>query len=255
MSQFDGELAALRHQRDMEALGESSITEKMIDGSTVLAEKVGIPFAGFIRKALKSGEIPVEKMIDNLESATYEEVCRIWTYLEGKEKLQEEFALRLDSQEAQTAFMSAVFHGLRTSDPEKHQRLGRLTINCIFMDDLKPESLDDMMRSAVVLTEHDVKVLKSIYEMQVYFFTPTEMAKRYNFRIDSIRDRWKMWWDHEGLACLTDGGAAFRSSMVRLQLAGLIASIGSPSVLHGPIIDDYELLMEGKKFYERVSLA
>ena len=55
-------------------------------------------FAGLIRQALKSGQVPVEKMIDNVESAAYEEICTIWEHLEGdrdsSESLPRDFKAR-----------------------------------------------------------------------------------------------------------------------------------------------------------------
>jgi hypothetical protein len=44
----------------------------------------------------------------------------------------------------------------------------------------------------------------------------------------------------------------FNSSCVRLQSAGMIASIGTKSFLQGPTMHDYELLPAGKQFHERL---
>lgn len=160
-------------------------------------------------------------------------------------------SLRNDPKFAE-AIAALALRVMLTSVKDRLNRLARIVVNGVKERDLELESLDDMMRAAVELTEHDISVLKSIYEMQLYFFTPVEMSKPYNLRIDAIRHEWKRWWEHDGAAYLRDGGAAFRSSTVRIQSAGLIASIGSPSRLHAPVINDFELLIEGKKFYERI---
>ena len=53
----------------------------------------------------------------------------------------------------QSAYLGAVLFGLRTSDPGKQIRLGTLTINCDYANDLKPESLDGMMQATTELKE------------------------------------------------------------------------------------------------------
>jgi len=42
LNQFDGELAALRHQRKMDALGESPAVDRVLDVTVKLAEKAGL---------------------------------------------------------------------------------------------------------------------------------------------------------------------------------------------------------------------
>jgi hypothetical protein len=254
LNQFDGELAVLRHKRKMDALGESPAVDRVLDITVKLAEKAGLPpFMGLFRKALKLGQPSVEKMIDDLESAAYEEVRRIWERLDGQDERQRGFDARLDSHEAQAAYLSACFHGLRTSDPAKHSRLGRLTINCVFEGDLQPEGLDGMMRAAVELTEHDIEVLGSIYKMQNHLFSPQEMRKEYRWRVDAIRLLWEERWKSQAFSSYQgSNGLAFNSSCARLQSAGLIASIGTKTILQGPTMHDFELLPEGKKFHERL---
>jgi hypothetical protein len=55
MNQCDGEFAALRHQREMDALGTSPCVDTVMDAMAGLVEKVGIPGSGLFRKTLKSG--------------------------------------------------------------------------------------------------------------------------------------------------------------------------------------------------------
>jgi len=248
---FDGELAALQRSREMESLNTSPVSRALSNIADVISQ-FGVPGVGLFAKVLKSEQTPIAKVVEQVESGAYSEIARIWKHIEGQDAKLEEFNTRLQSQEAHNAYFSATLHGIRTSDPNKHFRLGALTINSVYVNDLKPESLDEMMRAAVEFTEHDIRVLKSIYEMQAYFFTPAEMSKPYNFRIDAIRSRWKTWWENDGSTYLVDGGEAFRSSTARLQSTGLIISIGLVDVLTGPSINDFELLLEGKKFYERL---
>jgi hypothetical protein len=69
-------------------------------------------------------------------------------------------------------------------------------------------------------------------------------------RVNDIRSKWMTWWDENKSSYLGAKGMALNSSATRLQATGLIASVGPQSVLHGSMINDYELLIEGKKFYE-----
>lgn len=255
VNQFEDELAALVHQRQLESLSESRVTGRVLGGTIELAQALGLPsFIGDIfKKALKQGKPTAEEMIENLERAAYKENCRIWEQLDGQANRMHEFEARLQSQEAQSACLSAVFHGMRTSDPDKHAHLGQLTINCIFENDLKPESLDSMMRAAVELTEHDITVLSSIYMMQIYLFSDNEIKKEYSWRIQNINSLWEEWWKKQDFSSYQGiNGMTFNSSCVRLQSLGMIASIGISSFLNGSTMHNYELLPDGKKFYERL---
>jgi hypothetical protein len=208
---------------------------------------------GLFRKALKFGKPSAEQMVEEMDAEADRQYQRIWEALDGHTERQQEFEARLQGQEAESARLSAFFHGLRTSDPGKYSRLARLTINCIFEDDLKPETLDEMMRATVELTEHDINVLGSIYKMQIHLFAAQELQKEYRWRIDAIRSLWEQHWDNQAFSSYQGvNGQAFNSSCARLQSVGLIASIGTKTILRGPTMHDYELLPEGKKFHERL---
>jgi hypothetical protein len=110
-----------------------------------------------------------------------------------------------------------------------------------------------MMRAAVELTDHDINVLRLIYEMQIHLFSLREMQKEYRWRIDAIRSLWEQHWDSQAYSNYQGGlGLAFNGSCARLQSVGLIGSIGTKTILRGPTMHDYELLPAGKKFYERL---
>jgi hypothetical protein len=248
-NQFDGELAALRHQREMDALGESPVVDQVLDVTVRLAEKAGLPpFMGLFRKALKLGQPSVEKMVDDLESAAFEEIRRIWERLHGQAERQKEFEARLNSHEAQVAYLSACFHGLRTSDPQKHSRLARLTINCVFADDLGPESLDDMMGAAVELTDWDIFVLRKIYETQKNILVSSAFSYDWTTNVGNV---WTEWGGIFGLR--DDQHLKLRPALSRLQSLGLIAEAQTNFVKDGSLArQPFGLLPEGKKFYERL---
>jgi hypothetical protein len=257
-NQFDGELAALQGRREMESLSASTVSSVLSSVADAISQ-FGVPGAGLFAKALKSGQTPVEKVVEQLENGAYAEIARIRRHDEEQDgRLEEhdsrfrEFEVRLQSQEAQSAYFSAVLHGLRTSDPKKQSRIGALTINCVYKNDLNPESLDGMMRAAAELRDHDVQVLGSIYKMQISQLTPAALQAPYVNRLNNLNGMWMNWWKGDGACYLRDEGMAYRSSCIRLQTVGFIASIGSNSILDGPSKINYELLLEGKKFYERL---
>jgi len=151
------------------------------------------------------------------------------------------------------AISALALRAMQTSVKERLERLARIVVNGIKEDDLDPESLDDMMRATVELTEHDIDVLGSIHQMQKHLFSPQEMEKEYRWRLSAIRSLWEQHWDNQARASHQGArGLAFNSSCSRLQSAGLIGSIGTKTILRGPTMHDYELLLEGKKFYERL---
>jgi hypothetical protein len=272
MNQFDDEFAALQNRRVMENLHESPVTDRIVDaadatgvvaavgsalippcGAVLVPVGIGASVLGALGRALQIGKPTAKKMVEDLESATDSQVKRIWSRLEKDTERQNEFEARLNSNEAKVAMLNEFFHGLRTSDPAKHARLAVVTVNSVFEGDLGGESLDTLMRAAVELKEHDIKVLGSIYEMQKYLFSPAELRKEYSWRIQAINSLWDDWWRNQKFSSFQGiNGMAFNSSCARLQSAGLIASIGISSFAQGSTMHNYELLPEGLKFYERL---
>lgn len=265
------EVSAANQQRQNEEISKTPVGSVLESGTSVAGAVValgtslasgghtGLVMVGSVVAGMgivdwfhKLGTTKVNENLEALGQATEEALSRVEAALNEQGQSIDEIKRRLDSDELRNAMASASLQALRSTQQKRLKRLALILANGVKDDDLTSESTDDMMRAAVELTEHDILVLKSIYEMQVYFLTSAEMKKPYNFRVDAIRSRWKMWWEQEGTAYLVDGGATFRSSTVRLQSAGLIAAIGLVDVLTGPSVNDFELLFEGKKFYERL---
>ena len=187
-------------------------------------------------------------MVDDIEAAAFEEVRRIWDHLNGQKKRQEEFDVRLHSQEAESARLSALFHGLRTSDLEKHFRLGRLTINCIFEDDLKPESLDDMMRATVELKDADIVLLGKICTSQRSLLQQ-QRGRDTTYWFGALQTVWDEFVRSGALNA--SNHLVYRSSFLRLESHGLIQKFREISTA-GVGLEPYALLEEGLKFYERL---
>jgi hypothetical protein len=244
-NQFDGEFAALQSRREMESLSTSSVSSVLIKIADAASE-FGVPGAGLFAKALKSGQSPVEKVVEQLENGAFAEIARIWRHLGGRDAEFEEFNARLQSQEAQSAYLGAVLHGLRTSDPRKHIRLGTLTINCVYSNDLEPESLDGTMRAAVELNESDISLLGRIYELQVHVIR--DFASSDSDRLHRITEDWtartKLKTENGGIEL-----AKCRGSVARLQAQAFV-QLRTPGFDAGAEIA--VLLEDGARFYEHL---
>ncbi|MGA7342504.1 MAG: hypothetical protein WBE72_11230 [Terracidiphilus sp.] len=271
MNQFDDEFAARKQRRMMESLHESPVTDHIGDAAEIVGKGAAVgsalipPLApvlvpigaaasgvGILKKALRLGKPTAEKMIEDLEFATDTQIGRIWAQLGTQTDRQNAFEERLYSHEAQITMLNECFHGLRTSDPAKHRRLAVIAVNSIYEDDFSDESLDSMMRAAVELTGPDIAVLGLIYEMQRDMFDLNSMDVQQGQRMNHLQRRWQEWWTQNIDSYRGIEGRRFNNSCARLQAAGLIASIGAKSFAASPTTSNHELLLDGKKFYERI---
>jgi hypothetical protein len=267
MNQFSSDWAARKHNHDMDRLQGSTAADKILDaiadgGNAVAAigaavapptaPVLGIARAtftclGLFRKAWKFGKPSIDQMIEDIETGADAKFKEIDARLDGDDSAKKQFEERLQSQEAETARLSALFHGLRSSDPEKHKRLGSITISCIFADDLKPENLDSKMRAAVELTEGDISLLARIYKSQKLILENRESRPFSHQWNEQVCAYWEQEFSREDRGHLN-----MRGSLMRLQSLGFIASAETMtrdgSVAHYP----FGLLMEGKLFYERL---
>jgi len=164
---------------------------------------------------------------------------------------------RIESLQTDPKFAEAIsalaLRAMQTSVKDRLKRMARIVVNGVSEDDLEPENLDDMMRAAVELTEHDIMVLKSIFEMQAHLFSPQGLNQERSWRINNIHSLWDAHWKIQAFPSYQGiNGMNLNSSFARLQSTGLIASIGTASILRGPTMHDHELLPAGKKFYERL---
>lgn len=237
----------------MEELHVSAGVNSALDAFAAWASEAGLPGIGLFRKALKSGQTPVETLVVQLESAAYEEIRRIWEHLKGQEEKQKEFAERLKSQEAQAAYISAIFHGLRTSDSQKQSRLAIVTVNSVYESDTNPETIDQLMRSAVELKDADLNLLKEMYEMQEPFMrTDHWLNKQISERWNILSGYWRKYWEQNQAKYRGIEGQRLMGSFARLESLGLIAPGPNRSSAFSPVAQCYLLLPDGMKFYERI---
>ena len=201
---------------------------------------------GLFGKVLRRGKPTVEKTIEDLGAAFDCEVERIWRHLEAHTERQQEFEERMQSQEAQTAMLSALFHAHRTADPDKHLRLARLTVNCIFNGEMGVESLDGAMQATVQLTGADIALSGHICQFE------RGILERKNRNSSYMYDEFQSDWGNLVRAGVLNDTQqlAYRSSLTRLQSLGFVQQISASQfgIGHEP----YMLLEEGLRFYDRV---
>ncbi|WP_420239046.1 hypothetical protein ACOBR2_05510 [Telmatobacter bradus] len=150
------------------------------------------------------------------------------------------------------AVASAALRAMHTSVKDRLKRLARILVNGVKEDDLEAESLDDMMRAAVELKKRDVEVLAHICKMQITLFEPKELKRQRNERTNHIQRIWQVWWNENSQRYAGQDGVVFNGSCVRLHSLGLIVPLEGRSHAAQPTSSNYELLYEGKKFYERL---
>ena len=248
---FEGELAALQRSRAMESLNTSPVCNALSNIADVIGQ-FGVPGADLFARALKSGQTPVEKVVEQLENGAYAEIARIRKHLEGQDARLNAFEAQLRSQEAQSAYLGAVLHGLRTSDPRKHIRLGALTIDCLYADDLEPEGLDDMMRAAVELKARDILALGFICSRQSKILAD---AKKWPEQwYDNVRRDWQTSGLEQGVASQRAGSdeIGLKSTLSRLAAFGFIIAVPPVLTQNSPGKEPFALLHEGLRFYERI---
>lgn len=159
---------------------------------------------------------------------------------------------RIDSLRTDPKFAEAIsalaLRAMQTSVKDRLRRLARIVVNGVKEGDLETESLDDMMRAAVELKEEDIVLLGNLYKWQNHILI--EKGMNPNKWFSDIQQAHKQFVESGALN--QQDHLKFRSSYVRLESLGLIQAIPSINNHYGVGYELYALLMEGKKFYERL---
>jgi hypothetical protein len=142
------------------------------------------------------------------------------------EELREQFDERLETPEFNVAVANATLHITRTNVESRLKRLAHLLANGVKENDLEPESLDDMMRAAVELSELDIHLLKELCEHNSN--EPLDMNESDKGRTDSAERM---------------GAVAKLQAVAFVQLRTPGTDLGADIVV---------LLPRGKKFFERL---
>jgi hypothetical protein len=155
---------------------------------------------------------------------------------------------QLRSKEFHEAVANATLHITRTNIEVRLERVAILIANGVKSRDLAQESLDDMMRAAVELTDWDIFVLGKMYASQKHLLSNRHDSFGWSEQVGHV---WADWSRIFGLG--EDQHLKIRSALSRLQSIGLVAEAQTNFVKDGSLARQaFGLLPEGAKFHERL---
>src|ERR1039458_722985 len=264
------EVAADNQRRRMEELPESpvgGVIQKVVSvagpaltvGSSLAtggtAASAGLAVVGSVVAGLgivdwfrKLGNSKVNENLESLGQATEDALNRVEKTLREHGTSIDEIKVRIASPEFKEGMASAALQALRTTQRDRLNRMALILANSVMEKDLKSESLDDMMRAAVELTDWDDVVLGKMYESQKQILSNRNWSSGWSEQVGHI---WTNWGTIFGLG--EDQHLKVRSALSRLQSVGLVAEAQTHFVKDGSLATQaFGLLPEGKKFYERL---
>ena len=250
MGQFDSPTEAALARIKSEGLSSSPVdgnVEKAATLGGIILEAIGFAGASCSVKFLPTlKSLPVNKDEGNLiyfGEALVDDIRRLYRLYEG---LKRQFDERIDSPEFSNAVANATLHITRTNIEGRLKRLANLIANGVRENELETESLDDMMRGAVELSEADIALLKQIYDLE--FIALRDSGSSDRDRLSRITDLWiartKIAAERGGIDL-----AKSRGSIARLE-AHAFVQLRTPGFGSGAEI--VVLLDDGAKFYERL---
>jgi hypothetical protein len=252
MGQFDLETDAALTQISWEELSKTPGGEfAEIIGDLIALTGVAGPLAvagGATNLLLKVRRLAGASYTSNLIYTITAVRNDLRTLYERNEQLRNRIeSLPTDPKYAE-AISALALCAMHTSVKDRLKRLARIVVNGVKEDDLEPESLDDMMRAAVELTDWDVFILGKMYESQKNLLANRNWSSGWSEQVGHI---WTDWNRIFGLA--EDQHLKIRSALSRLQSVGLIAEAQTNFVKDGSLARQaFGLLPEGKKFYEQL---
>lgn len=199
-------------------------------------------------RLLQLGGSTVKENVREVAEAVEAGLTRLEQKCNENGKGLDELRTCLNSDEFTEATAILVLHSLRTKNRKRLNRLAQVLVNGVAADDLEPESLDDLMRAAIELTEWDIVVLKKMYESQKHLLTGRRNSFDWSEQVGTVWEQWNIIF---GLN--DDQHLKLRPSLSRLQSLGMIAEAQTNFVKDGSLARQaFGLLQEGKNFYERL---
>ena len=251
MGQFDSPTEAAIARLKGEDLSKSpvgNVSEKALNLSGILLEMVGFSGASKVTGLLSA----LKKLAVNKDEANLSYIAEaILDDLKCLYRMNEEMKNKvedvLSSERLDPIVANAILHATRTNIETRLKRLAHIIAHGVKEDDLEPESLDDMMRAAVELTEGDIVLLKAIYEKQIGLLrTGAYLSAEWSQQVSA---NWSMHFNHLD----SPEFLHVRSSLARLQSLGLVAPVETMMSRNGSIAHQpFGMVLEGKKFYERL---
>jgi hypothetical protein len=252
VGQFDFPSSAALARFKSEALGVSPV-DNLAKGLAGIGSKIldlaGFHGAGTLNDLIQDlRNLAATKDEENLiyfAEAVVADLRRLYSMNDAMKRLIED---QLKSKEFHQTVANATLHIVRTNVQIRLQRVALLIVNGLKSRDLEPESLDDMMRAAVELTEWDVAVLGKMCGSQQHLLTNRRGSADWSEQVGHV---WINWSRIFNLG--EDQHVKLRSSLSRLQSIGLIGEVQTHFVKDGSLATQaFGLLPEGKKFYERL---
>jgi hypothetical protein len=193
----------------------------------------------------KLGSSKVSENLEALGQATEDALNRLENTLREHGTDVDKIKTRIESDEFKNGMASAVLQALRTTQENRLTRMALILANGVKENDLEPESLDDMMRAAVELKETDIVLLGEIYHSQVQILKNGGLSSEWS---QQVANQW-----NNDFASSEQRHLDIRSSLSRLESVGLIGTIRTNVSPDGSFAHQaFGLLLEGKKFYERL---
>jgi hypothetical protein len=239
------------------AVGSSLVVTTSSEAAGVSVAASVVAGLGIVDWFRKLGTAKVKENLESLGQATEDALNRVERVLLEHGTSIDEIKSRLNSQDFKDGMASASLHALRTTQEDRLKRMARILANGVRENDLAPESLDDLMKAAVELSDADVGVLKFISSKQVELVTPGYKDAIYGWPDAWLREVQKRWQ-----AALTERGSAFtqgkfnagqwRSSLARLHGLGFIGPVQHNPTTNSPGEEPYGLLPMGQGFLDRL---
>jgi len=228
------------------ASGAPSATGMAIAGSVV----AGFGIVDWFRKL---GGAKVSENLESLGQATEYALERLENSLRGQGKSIDQLTARIESVEFKQGIASATLQALRTTQKNRLERMALILANGVKENDLRPESVDDMMRAAVELSGRDILELGEFVSRQSDILTESENSPMQWH--DKVRGQWQTWVreDHNAYSWRrTLSYFELSGSRARIAAFGFIVAIRPNGTSNSPAEVPYALLPEGKKFFERI---
>ena len=252
MGQFDLETDAALAQIDFEELGRTpggEFAEVIGDLLALIGGGGPLTIAGKASNlALKIRRLAGASYASNLIYA----ISAVRNDLADLYAKHAELRGRIESLPQNPEFAEAIaalaLRAMHTSVKDRLKRMARIVVNGVKEDDFKPESLDGMMRATAELKEEDIALLGNLYKWQNHILIEKGMNPDKWF--SDIQQAHKQFVESRVLS--QQDHLKFRSSYTRLESLGLIQEIPSIHNHYGVGYELYALLLDGKKFYERL---
>jgi hypothetical protein len=242
----ENEVVADNQQREIEELsrtpGGKLVTSaknliSLVPGAGPIANAIGLS-----KFMMDLGLSTVEENIAFLGKATATALDRIERKLETQGVRVEEIAERYNGLEFTACIEAVVLQTQRTRQKARLIRLASILANSVEADDLNPNTIDDLARAAVELTDWDIQLLNDVRECEAGY----SGASGYLFMW------WQEYWGAFAAKYPNRTHRAAAGSLGRLQSFGFIYGAEGTSLAASPVSVLYRLSEDGERFLKRV---